>query len=145
MHHRVIRRSALPMLNIFMMAVSFGLTCAMAQAQPPEIQHANGTAFVSGGVGDDAMAELTRIEDKFDLKLYLVGQSGAYLSDIKITIIDGQGKGVVLTTADGPVLMADLPTGTYQITGEKNGDRITQTISISRGKLRTIYLRFPTE
>lgn len=114
-------------------------------AQPLQIQHANGNAFVSGGVGDDAMAALTAIENQYDLKLWLVGQSGAYLSDIQITIVDAQGKGVLLTTTEGPVLLANLPTGTYTVSGQKNGHRIEQLISVTRDKLRTVYFRFPGE
>ena len=118
---------------------------ATVLAQPNQVQHANGTAFVSGGVGDDSMAELTAIENQFDLKLFLVGQSGAYLSDIQITILDAQGKGVLLTTTEGPVLLTNLPTGTYTIIGQKNGDRIEQSLAVTRGKLRTVYFRFPGE
>lgn len=114
-------------------------------AQPNQVQHANGTAFVSGGVGDDSMAALTAIENQFDLKLFLVGQSGAYLSDIQITILDAQGKGVLLTTTEGPVLLTNLPTGTYTVIGQKNGDRIEQSLAVTRGKLRTVYFRFPGE
>lgn len=116
-----------------------------AFAQPLQVQHANGIAFVSGGVGDDAMAALTAIENQYDLKLFLVGQSGAYLSDIQISILDAQGKGVLLTTTEGPVLLANLPTGTYTVVGQKNGHRIEESISVTRGKLRTIYFRFPGE
>lgn len=116
-----------------------------AVAQPPEVQHANGTAFVSGGVGDDSMAALNAMENQFDLKLFLVGQSGAYLSDIQITIMDAQGKGALLTTTEGPVLLANLPTGTYTVIGQKNGHRIEQSLAVVRGKLRTVYFRFPGE
>ena len=118
---------------------------SVALAQPLQIQHSNGAAFVSGGVGDDAMAALAAIESQYDLKLLLVGASGAYLSDIQITIIDGQGKGVLLTTTEGPVLLADLPTGAYTVTGQKNGHRIEQSVNVTRDRLRTIYFRFPGE
>lgn len=121
------------------------LFISAAQAQPPGVQTANGVAFVSGGVGEDAMAALTAIENEYDLKLFLVGQSGAYLSDIQITVIDAQGKGVILTTSEGPVLLAKLPTGSYAISGQKNGHRIEQSISVVSGKLRTVYFRFPGE
>lgn len=121
------------------------LFISYAEAQPPEVQKANGVTFVSGGVGDDAMAALTAIESEYDLKLFLVGQSGVYLSDIQITVIDAQGKGLILTTSEGPVLLANLPTGTYVISAQKNDHRIEQSISVIRGKLRTVYFRFPGE
>ena len=101
--------------------------------------------FISGGVGDDSMAQLVAREKEFDLKLFLVGQSGSYLSDIRITIIDANGKGVLLTSSEGPVLLADLPAGTYTIKAQKNGHTLTQKISVTPGKLQTTYFRFPGE
>ena len=101
--------------------------------------------FISGGVGDDSMAQLTAREKEFDLKLFLVGQSGTYLSDIRITIIDTSGTGVLLTTSEGPLLLANLPAGTYSVKAQKNGHSLTQKISVSPGKLQTTYFRFPGE
>lgn len=117
----------------------------LALAQPPEIQKTNGVAYVSGGVGDESMAQLANMEKQFDLKLFLVGKSGAYLSDIGIAITDAKDQGVLLTTSDGPVLLANLPSGTYSVKATKNGDVVEQKISLSSGQLRTIYLRFPNE
>lgn len=116
-----------------------------ALAQPPQVQNVNGVSFVSGGVGDEAMAQLTEMETQFDLKLFLVGKSGTYLSDIGIAITDANGKGVLLTTSDGPVLLANLPSGTYSVKATKNGDVVEQKISVATGQLRTVYLRFPNE
>ena len=101
--------------------------------------------FLSGGVGDDAMAQLVAREQEFDLKLFLVGQSGTYLSDIRITITDARGKGVLLTTSEGPILLANLPTGTYNIKAQKNGHTLEQKINVTAGKLQTTYFRFPGE
>lgn len=101
--------------------------------------------FLSGGVGDDAMAQLVAREKEFDLKLFLVGQSGTYLSDIRITITDARSNGVLLTTSEGPVLLANLPTGTYNIKAQKNGHTLEQKISVTAGKLQTTYFRFPGE
>ena len=101
--------------------------------------------FLSGGVGDDSMAQLVAREKEFDLKLFLVGQSGTYLSDIRITITDARGNGVLLTTSEGPVLLANLPTGTYNIKAQKNGQTLEQKINVIAGKLQTTYFRFPGE
>ncbi len=104
-----------------------------------------GVPFISGGVGDDSMAQLVAREKEFDLKLFLVGQSGSYLSDIRITIIDANGKGVLMTSSEGPVLLANLPAGTYTIKAQKNGQTLEQKISVTPGKLQTTYFRFPGE
>ncbi len=114
-------------------------------AQPPEVKSAGGATFVSGGVGDESMAQMTDMEKQFDLKLFLVGKSGSYLSDIGVVITDTKGKAVVMTTSEGPVFLANLPSGTYSVKATKNGDALEQPVSVTSGQLRTVYLRFPNE
>ena len=132
----------------FLIALLCSLLFSPAWAQE-STQNASATTsaipFISGGVGDDSMAQLTAREKEFDLKLFLVGQSGTYLSDIRITIIDANGTGVLLTTSEGPVLLANLPAGTYSVKAQKNGHTLTQKISVTPGKLQTTYFRFPGE
>lgn len=120
-------------------------TTAAAATPAPSASSATSVPFLSGGVGDDSMAQLVAREKEFDLKLFLVGQSGSYLSDIRITIIDANGKGVLLTTSEGPVLLANLPAGTYSVKAQKNGHTLEQKISVTPGKLQTTYFRFPGE
>ena len=120
------------------------------QSAPPTITTQPGTTeptvpFLSGGVGDDSMAQLIAREKEFDLKLFLVGQSGTYLSDIRITITDSRGRGILLTTSEGPILLANLPTGSYSIRAQKNGHMLEQKVSVTSGKLQTTYFRFPGE
>lgn len=136
-----------PTQKILMLAMALALSTgsASALAQPPQVQNVNGIAFVTGGVGDESMAELADLENQFDLKLFLVGQSGSYLSDINVTIIDAQGKGVLLTTSEGPLLLAKLASGTYTVKATKNGHTLEQKLIVTLGQLRTIYLRFPNE
>ncbi len=118
-------------------------TLSVAMADTPSIAPA--VPFISGGVGDDSMANLVAREKEFDLKLFLVGQSGGYLSDIRITITNAQGQGVLLTTSEGPVLLANLPAGTYNVKAQKNGQTLEQQIRVTPGKLQTTYFRFPGE
>lgn len=128
---------------IAIVACAAALTPAIAQTTTPATEST--VPFLSGGVGDDAMAELTARQNEFDLKLYFVGQSGSYLSDIRTTIIDARGKGVLMTTSEGPVLLANLPAGTYTIKAQKNGQTLEQKLTVAPGKLKTTYFRFPGE
>lgn len=136
-----------PTKKIATLALSIALFMAggTVLAQPPEVQNVDGVTYVSGGVGDESMAQLTDIEKQFDLKLFLVGQSGTYLSDVSIAITDAEGKAMLQTTSDGPVLLVNLPTGAYMIRASKNGNRLNHIINVNLGQLRTTYIRFPGE
>lgn len=114
-------------------------------AQPAQSESVSGITFTTGGVGEDEMAEMAAIQNRYDFKLFLVGQSGAYLSDIVVSISDIKGNDILQTTTKGPLLLADLPTGTYIVKGQKNGYTIEQQIALIRNKLRVVYFRFPNE
>lgn len=75
--------------RLLVSALLCSATLSVAMADTPSIAPA--VPFISGGVGDDSMANLVAREKEFDLKLFLVGQSGGYLSDIRITITNAQG------------------------------------------------------
>ena len=49
------------------------------------------------------------------------------------------------TTSDGPVLLANLPSGSYTANSPNNGYTAYQMIELTRGQLHTFYLRFPDE
>lgn len=117
----------------------------MALAQPPEVQNVDGITFVSGGVGDESMTALVDMEKQFDLKLFLVSNSGTYLSDVKVTVTDSHGNTMLQTASDGTVLLVNLPTGSYKVKASKNSYTALQTLNVTRGQLRTIYLRFPED
>lgn len=108
---------------------------------PPPVS-GSAVPFISGGVGDESMAAIAAREKSFDLKLFFVGQSGSYLSDIRVTITDASGKGLLLATSEGPVMLADLPNGTYDIKAQKNGQTLEQKLTVKRGKLAITYFRF---
>lgn len=121
------------------------LAPAVAQDVASPSKATTSIPFLTGGVGDDSMTQLVAREKEFDLKLFLVGQSGSYLSDIRVTILDSSGKGILLTTSEGPVLLAKLPAGTYTVKAQKNGHTLEQKINVTPGKLQTTYFRFPGE
>lgn len=132
--------------NIFTALTSLILLYpALALAQPPEVQNIDGITFVSGGVGDESMAQLVDMEKQFDLKIFLVSTSGTYLSDVNVTVTDSYGNSRLQTASDGPVLLVNLPTGSYTVSAKKNGHIAEQVLNVTRGQFRTVYLRFPDE
>jgi len=116
-----------------------------APVQAPMALTGSSVPFISGGVGEESMAAITAQEKSYNLKLMLVGQSGRYLSHVRITITDQSNQGVLMTTSEGPVLLANLPNGLYKIKAQKNGQTVEQTFVIRKSKLNTIYIRFSDE
>jgi len=86
-----------------------------------QVEHQNGIAYVSGGVGSEERAALAALSREFDLKLTLALASGDYVGDAAVRVTDAAGKTVLDAPTDGPLFYAQLPPGTYTVTVSRNG------------------------
>ncbi len=115
-----------------------------ASAKSEEVVRApSGVMYVTGGVSSDAVDLLKSMEKDFNLKLVFANTSGAYLSDVKVTIVDGSGHVVLDTTSEGPLLMAKLPAGGYRVDATFGGHSESRKIIVAPNKLVTVDLRWP--
>jgi len=102
---------------------------------------------VSGGVGVQEFNQLQRESSQYNLRVLLASRgSGAYLADVEVSVAALPSREVLLDTrTEGPLLLATLPPGRYEITANYGGDikpgaRRTQTrvIQVPRqGQVRT--------
>lgn len=109
------------------------------------VRNVNGIAHASGGVGDQSMNQLGALSANFNLKLVFALNSGNYVSDVGVRIMNGAGKTLLETTSDGPLFMARLPQGKYQIAATLSGNTIKRQITIGKAPLSTIDFRWATE
>ena len=103
-----------------------------------------GVAFVSGGVGENALAELKAREKEFNLKLVFTLTEGNYLADVGVRIADAGGRTVIEHVTEGPIFLARLPRGAYTVTATYNGRTQTRKLSVGE-RLQTAYLRWPSD
>jgi hypothetical protein len=121
--------------------VGLGLQALAAERAPGR----NNVPFVSGGVGEDALARLKAREGEFNLKLVFTLTEGNYLADVGVSIADESGRALVGHVTDGPIFMARLPAGTYVVTARYSGSAQTRKVSLRAGRLHTEYLRWPSD
>ena len=105
----------------------------------------SGMAYVTGGVGSGAVDRLKAMESEFNLKLVFANTSGAYLSDVKVTVTDASGHAVLDVTSDGPILMAKLPAGSYRVDASFSGHSENRKIAVAASKLATVDFRWKAE
>lgn len=93
---------------------------------------AAGIAYVSGGIGQGERLSLETEKNKYRFWLRTAAKkSGAYLSGVRVQIVDSQAKSSVLDhTMDGPWLFVALPPGHYEVTAtyRENPDKPLQTL-----------------
>ena len=114
-----------------------------ASAQSEEVVRApSGVTYVTGGAGSEAVDLLKSMEKDFNLKLVFAEASGAYLSDVKVTIADASGSVVLDATSQGPLLMARLPPGSYRIDATFGGHPESRKVTVAAKKLITVDFRW---
>ncbi len=129
-------------MAIGLLAVSAGLT-PLASAKSDEVVRApSGVMYVTGGTGSDAVDLLKSMEKDFNLKLVFANTSGAYLSDVKVTIVDASGHVLLDATSEGPLLMAKLPAGGYRLDATFGGHSESRKITVAANKLITVDFRW---
>jgi len=101
-------------------AAAAGFTVATASLAPAAASAANapGVSVQSGGVSVDEFAELNRRASDYQLKLILAARhSGAYLADVDVVVRSLPSRTVVLEhRSEGPLVLAQLPPGRYEVT-----------------------------
>jgi hypothetical protein len=104
----------------------------------------DGVSFVSGGVGDERQA-LEAMGQRFDLKLTMALSTGHFVGDARVRIQSPQGRIVLDTLADGPLLYAQLQPGTYTVSCSLNGKELKQTAQITPGAQQELTFTWAAE
>lgn len=104
----------------------------IARLQPKTV---DGASYICGGVGKEEVRYMKRQANKHDLALEFATRRGEFLSDVNVQIADAQGKPVLQTNCDGPMMLVDLPrSGTYRIHADAAGYTQSHTVNVTHGQ-----------
>lgn len=103
-----------------------------------------GVALLSGGIGEDEQRALAAREKEFNLKLVFSLVQGNYIAGVGVVIWDAKGASIVEHIAQGPIFLARLPAGRYQVAATYLDRTVTRQVTVAAGRLRTEYLRWPS-
>ncbi|KON79562.1 carboxypeptidase-like regulatory domain-containing protein [Azoarcus sp. PA01] len=113
---------------------------ALAQEAAPtlDVREFAGVRYMTGGVGEEERNQLLASAQDFNLKLVFAEKSGNYLADVNVAIADSTGRKVLEASADGPLMLAQLPPGNYRVTAMANGREQTRNASVTRTGQRSL-------
>ena len=117
----------------------------VAVANDAIVKNTGGVTYVSGGVGEESIGQLSALSKDFNLKLVFALKSGDYLSGVGVAIANASGKTLLNTTSDGPWFLTKLPTGNYQIVATFAGTAVTRQVSVGATNLTVADMRWASE
>lgn len=124
-------------------ALSSTLAPGTAQAAIVESQHADGVRSLQGGVGEAEQQQMKAAAARYSLGLTFAADSGAYLADVAVRVLDAKGRAVFDTTVRNPIVLVDLPSGRYTVEATYQGRTQRSSVTLAQGKSRAITLRWP--
>jgi len=132
--------------GLFAMAMTIitatSLVTVMAQNRP---QSAAGVTHISGGITEDSRAEMKKQAGQFNTRASFVTKSGAYMSEVDVTVTDSSGKPVLATKTEGPWLYARLAPGNYEMRANAGGTTQTQKFTVPAQGARELTFRWQSE
>lgn len=82
-------------------------------ALPLMAMQAGDVKFITGGVGDEELAQLKAVEGEYNVRILIASKSGEFLSQLSISLLDAQGQQVAAASNAGPYFYASLKPGQY--------------------------------
>ncbi len=130
---------------LLLSALVFTLIAAPAWAMR-DGRTSQGQPFLTGGIGSEERDALKVQREYFNLRVLTAAKgSGAYLSDVRVTITDSTGRSVLETVMDGPWLYVQLLPGAYQVRVVYNGATQQQSVELGQGADRSVNFYFNEE
>lgn len=105
-----------------------------------------GNRYASGGISAEEQAALHSQRDHYALWVVTAAKkSGAYLSDVRVKVLDAKDQVVFDAPLDGPWLMIDLPLGRYVVEARFNGETQQHTTTIHPQDHHQVFFYFEAE
>ena len=106
-------------------------------AQLPEIESRSNLSCMMGGVGENESKAMREEAKKWPLNIEFsehVGKADLWISGAQLTIINNAGKTIFEETCNGPLFLAKLVPGKYQLIAIYQGVTKKRAIEIREGK-----------
>ena len=131
-------------------AVSAGVLTGLLLALPAvdvwalsEGRGSGGEQYATGGVSVDEREGLLKRRQEFNVWITTAAkQSGAYLADVRISVVDAANRQVLSTILDGPLILIRLVPGHYTIEAMIDRQRQQRSVAVGAQGHRELYLYF---
>ena len=128
-------------LGALLIAVALSASSVWAaDVEKPSDQANVHNEFISGGIGDGDTERLMAVKSQYNLRLTFVEKStGAYLSDVKVEVLNAKKQIVISTVSTGPFLFAKLPKGSYTVNATSENQQLSYKFIAPKSREHVFY------
>lgn len=107
-------------------------------------QTENGISYITGGIGDEELAELNAQEKNYNTRILLKATNGEFMGDVALRVLDKKNNVILSVDAAGPYFFTNLPAGSYIVEAKSSKGtvktaKITPSSKPSVGKVHIIF------
>jgi hypothetical protein len=114
-----------------------------AAATLPQPKTQNGVTYLNGGVGHDEAAAMKAEARRYPMSMiFSAGKDNEFLADVEVTVKDERGR-QILSTAAGPILLVNVPAGTYAVDAERDGATLHRMVRVGATGDRQVVFHWP--
>ena len=112
-------------------AMALAASSANAEAELERGLSAHGVRYVVGGWTTAARHALAMQAAEYSVTLVFAHRGSCeYVSDVNVRVADERGEEVARLSEAGPIVLLDLPPGTYQITVTRDDNALARSITV---------------
>lgn len=133
---------------ILILGLSGPLLAGADDSSAPTLQPVTegGITYVSGGIGLEEIQALNEGTGDYNLKLVFAEKgSGAYIADVKLSIMNMKGQKILEAVSDGPWFFVKLAPGRYKISAEAEGQSQVQQARVGGGRQTQLHFYWRVE
>ncbi len=132
-------------LAIFTAALFSLTTSAMAadEGAVPQAQTQNGITYVTGGIGEPETTAMRSAASKYPIMMTFARDNGSFVTSVNVSITDQQGTSVLELVSE-PILLVDLPKGTYKVQASVADSVQSRTVNVS-GQTQRLGFSWPSD
>ncbi|WP_157118917.1 carboxypeptidase regulatory-like domain-containing protein [Azohydromonas lata] len=125
-----------------MTAIAFSAALAMGSVAALAAPQQGGPDVIVGGVGATSQQMMRQVAPQYGLGMTFATRSGDYLADVGVVIRDQQGREVVSTVSEGPMMLVDLPGGRYAVEATYQGRELERRVTVPESGHRQLVMHW---
>lgn len=111
-------------------------------ALPLAIQTDGDIQYITGGIGEEEMAQLKAVARDYNLQVLLSAKTGEYVAGVMLRVLNADGKEVLSVSSAGPYVYAALPSGAYTVEAVRDGEMRRMRVTVSNKGAAKPHLAF---
>ena len=129
--------------SLSLLAVTMSQAFAADLSALPPAHTEGSVTYLTGGVGKPESDAMKAVAGRYDLAFTFANRNREFLANVKVDISNRRGDRL-LDIVSGPILLVDLPNGSYTVRADVGGSPMVKRFDVTGRKSHEVAYIWPT-